>query len=410
MKVLFVDLSPSWGGSLVSLLRLLDHLDRQAFQPILLMAAHNRAAAGFRERGIPVYTVPTFRAETARNTAMIRQVKALPVGQQLRTGRFAALWNLARGARSFVLRTLPLTWRLWRAIREIRPDLVHINDAVFVNRPAIAAAWLARVPALCHVRSLGPLSGWDRRWARTVRGFVFISHWVAQDQAAQGMPVGRGRVIYDGIDLGRYTTVPTKEAARAALGLPQGRRIALALGRLVPWKGQDLFLRAMRHVADAMPDALGLVVGAAETYSLDFEPALHALAEELRLGDAVRFMGHVADPLLPLAAADVLAHTSTTPEPFGLVMLEAMAAGRPVVTPAEGGGLEIVVDGETGLHVAPRDEQALAQALLALLRDAPRAERMGQAGRERVSNVFTVRQFAAEMSCFYCELLGAKTP
>lgn len=405
MKILYVDLSPSWGGSLVSLARLLDRLDRHTYQPLLLLSDQNRAADSLRGRSLPVYTVPTLRAEAARNSALVRGVKATSLGQKLRTGRLALLWGLARGMRNTALRTWPLTVRLWRVIAALRPDLVHINDAIFVNRPAIAAAWLARVPAICHVRSLGRLSRWDRLWARTLHGLVFVSQWVAQDQASQGIPVARGRVIYDGIDLAAYTDVPAKAEARAALGWPGDRRIVLSLGRLVPWKGQDLFLRAMRHVADVMPDALGLVVGAPEPYSLDFAPALHVLADALQLGDAVRFSGPVADPAVALAAADVLAHTSVSPEPFGLVMLEAMAVGRPVVTPAAGGGLEIVVHGETGLHYAPGDETALAQALLTLLADPMRATQMAAAGRERVAARFTLEQFAKEMGQFYRDLL-----
>ncbi len=407
MRILYVDLSPSWGGSLVSLVRLLERLDPGVYRPLLLLADQNRAADSFRARSLPVYTVPTFRAEAARNTALVRQVKATPMAQKLRAGRLAPLWHLARGVRSTVLRTWPLTFRLWRVIAALRPDLVHINDAIFVNRAAIAAAWLARVPAVCHVRSLGPLSAWDRLWARTLRGFIFISQWVAQDQAAQGVRIARGRVIYDGIDPAAYAAVPAKAEARAALGLPPDRKIVLSLGRLVPWKGQDLFLRALRRVADVRPDVLGVVAGAPEPYSLDFEPALHALADELRLADHVRFMGPVPDAAVALAAADVLAHTSLSPEPFGLVMLEAMAVGRPVVTPAAGGGLEIVAHGETGLHYAPGDEAALEQALLTLLDDAVQAERMGAAGRERVAVRFNLDQFVGEMSRFYQDLLAA---
>jgi len=404
MKILYVDLSPGWGGSLVSLERLLTRLDPHVYRPLLLLAAQNHGVTAFRDGGWPVYTVPTFRAEVAQNTPLIRRVKATSVGQVLRTGRLAPLWGIARGARSTLLRTWPLTARLWRIMFALRPDLVHINDAVFLNRAAIAAAWLARVPAVCHVRSLGQLSGWDRLWARTLRGFVFISRWVAQDQGAQGIPVSCGRVIYDGLDLASYADTPPRAAARLALGWPPQRPIVLSLGRLVPWKGQDLFLRALRQVADAMPEVLGVVAGAPETYSLDFEPALRSLADELRLGDCVRFTGAVADPKQVLAAADVLAHTSLSPEPFGLVMLEAMAVGRPVVTPAAGGGLEIIVHGETGLHYAPGDEQALAQALLQLLGDPSRAAQMGAAGRERVAAAFTLEQFVREMDRFYRDL------
>jgi glycosyltransferase involved in cell wall biosynthesis len=410
MKILYVDLSPGWGGSLVSLERLLSRLDRAEFEPTVLLATRNPGRDRFTARGIPVLTVPTFAVETARSTALIGLVKKTAAGQKLRTGgRMGRLWAWARGVRDTATRTLPLTWRLYRAIRAARPDLVHINDAIFLNRPALAAAWLARTPTLCHVRSLGRLGPWDRLWARTLRGLVFISRWVADDVAGQGVvpdpqglrrPCG-SRVVYDGLDLAAYADTPDRGAARRALGLPADAPIVAVLGRLVPWKGQDLFLRSLRLVADVMPGVVGLIAGEPESYSLDFGPALRRLAAELGLADTVRFTGFVRDPQTLLAAADLLAHTSVSPEPFGLVMLEAMAVGRPVVTPAEGGGPEIVADGVTGYLYRPRDPAALAEAILKVLRDPQAGRRMAAAGRVRVAARFTLEQFAADMADFY---------
>jgi glycosyltransferase involved in cell wall biosynthesis len=147
-----------------------------------------------------------------------------------------------------------------------------------------------------------------------------------------------------------------------------------------------------------------LVVGEPEVYSLEYGPALRHLAADLGLGEAVRFTGYLQDTPTLLAAIDVLAHTSISPEPFGLVMLEAMAAGRPVVTPAEGGGPEIVVHGHTGLLYEPRNPAALAAAIIQLLSDPARAAAMGEAGRRRVTEAFSPDRFAAEVASFYREL------
>ena len=401
MKILFVDLSPGWGGSLVSLERLLPRLERPAFEPIVLLAGRNPGRGRFETQGIPVRAVPTFAVEMARSNLVIRYVKATPAGGRLRAGR---LWVAARGIRDTLTRTLPLTWRLYRAMRAVRPDLVHVNDAIFVNRPVIAAAWLAGIPAVCHVRSLGRLDGWDRLWARTLAGCVCISQWVAADLAAQGVALLHSQVVYDGLDLAAYTDLPDRAAARQALGLPQDAPIVAVLGRLVPWKGQDLFLHALRRVADVMPGVVGVIAGEPESFSLEFGPALRSLAAELGLAETVRFTGFVRDSRTLLAAADLLAHTSVAAEPFGLVMLEAMAAGRPVVTPAEGGGPEIVADGVTGYLYRPRDAAALADAILKVLRDPALAGRMAAAGRARVAARFTLEQFAADMGQFYGHL------
>lgn len=406
MKVLFIDLGPGLGGSLISLQRLLSRLDRTAFQPTMLLSVHNPAATTFRvELGVPVLAIPTVTADTVRESVLVKGVKRTAVGRRLRTGRhLSRLWAGMRAVRNVVTRTLPLTWRIYCAIRRVDPDLVHVNDAIFMYRPAVAAAWLARKPIVCHVRSLGRLSWLDRLWARAVTRFVFISRWVAADLAAQGIPTTRGQVIYDGIDVAPFQQMPDRAAARAILGLPLDRPIVAVLGRLVAWKGQDLFLRAMRQVADAVPGALGLIVGQPEVYSRDFGVALKELAAGLGLDEVVRFTGFVEDMETLLAGVDLLAHTSVSPEPFGLVMLEAMAAGLPVVTPAEGGGLDIVIDGVTGRLYEPRNPDALAAVIIDLLRQPATARAMGAAGRTRVAQVFSLEQFTTAMTDLYREV------
>lgn len=406
MRILYVDLSPGIGGSLLSLERLLSRLDRDEFAPMIALAAHNPAAPRFRALGVPVLPVPTFVVPPPDQPSVGAAASAqFEMRERLRAGGITRyVWASLRSARNILTRTLPLTWRLIGAMRAARPDLVHVNDAIFVSRPALAAARIAGVPAVCHVRSLNRLGALDRFWARSVRRFIFISRWVADDVVAQGIPANRGRLIYDGLDTSRYSALLDRSAACAALGIAPDRPTVAVVGRLVPWKGQELFLRAMRRVVAAMPGAQGLIVGDVESFSRDFGDRLRALRAELGLDAAVHLLGHLADPSPVYAAVDLLAHTSVTPEPFGLVMIEAMASGLPVVTPAEGGGPEIVVDGVTGRLFAPGNPDALAAAILELLRDPQRARTMGAAGRARVQQCFTLDGFAAEMTAFYRSL------
>lgn len=405
MKILYIDLGTSWGGSLFSLAQLLERLDRKAFKPVVLLAERSPAIACFHNLGIQVVTIATFTVETAHTTALVGRIKGHGATSRLRGNHiFSTLWQTGRAVRDILTRTLPLTWRLLRAMKTVHPDLVHVNDAVFASRPALAAAWLARAPVVCHVRSLGHFQLWDRLLARTVWRFVFISRWVAEDQAEHGVSPSRGRLIYNGIDPALYSNAPARHVARVAMGLPADRPAVAVIGRLVPWKGQDLFLNAMRRVAEKIPGALGLVVGETEDFSRDFGPKLHELAASLGLEDVVRFTGHLSEIPTVLAALDVLVHTSVAPEPFGRVMIEAMAAGLPVAAPAEGGSLEIVLDGQTGLLYPPRDASALADAIVRLLSDGQRAREMGEAGRARVAELFTLDRCVNGMESLYREL------
>ena len=107
-----------------------------------------------------------------------------------------------------------------------------------------------------------------------------------------------------------------------------------------------------------------------------------------------------------LDAMDVAIHASVVPEPFGRVLIEAMALGRAVIAPREGGPLAVVVDGETGLLVAPRDADALADALATLLADPARRVAMGHAGRSRVDAVFDIRHHVAAMEALFEDVLA----
>jgi glycosyltransferase involved in cell wall biosynthesis len=138
--------------------------------------------------------------------------------------------------------------------------------------------------------------------------------------------------------------------------------------------------------------------------ALEFENHLRQLTIDLGLSQKVIFTGHRDDVHRVLSALDLLVHCSHA-EPFGRVLIEAMAAGRPVVAFADGGVPEIVVHGTTGLLVPPGDEQALAEAMIELLADRDRSLRLGDEGRRRVELHFTAQQTARAIEAIYKPLV-----
>jgi len=189
-------------------------------------------------------------------------------------------------------------------------------------------------------------------------------------------------VIPFGIDETRWADVPRRPIEAA----PR----ALFIGRLVKYKGLDVLLRALERVPDLRLD----IVGAGPE-----GPRLKTLTQALALADRVRFYGEYPDDDLPrrMAEADFLVLPSiAVEEMFGLVVLEAMAAGRPVITTAVPTGVrEVNAPGETGLEVPVHDVRSLAEALDKLAHDPFLREKMGDAGRARVEKYFT-RQLMAE--------------
>ena len=219
------------------------------------------------------------------------------------------------------------------------------------------------------------LSRLERRAARTAdRVIVTSEHSRGVVGEAYGVPDGRIAVVPEGIDLSAWSDLP-EPGSRA------DRPVILNVARQYPRKNTATLLRALPIVRDEVPDARLRVVGGGPEL-----PALRALARELELGGAVRFLGPLEDAgelRREYASASVFCLPSLQ-EGFGIVFLEAMAAGLPVVAGRAGAVPEVVPDGEVGRLVPPRDAEALAGALVRLLRDSERRRQMGRRGRRRV--------------------------
>jgi glycosyltransferase involved in cell wall biosynthesis len=206
---------------------------------------------------------------------------------------------------------------------------------------------------------------------------------------------GKVEVIPFGIDDERWSEVPAPGATPPR---------ALFIGRLVPFKGVDILLRALEQVPGLALD----VVGTGPEM-----PRLKTLTRALAIEDRVRWFGESPDEDLDRRMADahmLVLPSVTVEEMFGLVVLEAMAAGRPVVTTAVPTAVrEVNVPGETGLEVPLRDIPALAAALERLAGDAALRRRMGEAGRQRVKERFTRERMAAAHVALYERVLGGRS-
>ena len=180
------------------------------------------------------------------------------------------------------------------------------------------------------------------------------------------------------------------------------------VARIHWWKGQDLFLRAAARIAREVPHARFVLVGDVVPGEEWRREALKREIARMGIGDRVVWAGYREDIPQVMAALDVLVLPSTEPEPFGRVIVEAMATERPVIASAHGGPVESVVHGETGLLFPPQDEEALAAAMKQLARDPDLRVRMGKAGRARVLEKYTVDRHVAAFQSLYEEILEGR--
>jgi len=259
------------------------------------------------------------------------------------------------------------------------------------------AARLAGVPALWY--QLGaPEARWsggswmDQLAARLpARGILTVSRAGADGQACL-RPARPLRVVYPGAELERFEpdALPAPARARLQLGLPPDGPLIGIVGRLQRWKGMHVLIEAMPRVLAAHPKARAVIVGGEHAPEPDYPAYLERRARELGVEGHVLLTGLQRNVPEWMQAMDVIVHASTF-EPFGIVVIEAMALGKPVVAGAAGGPTEIITPGVNGLLTPYGDTEALARALLRYLDEPEFAHRVGARARERAQEFSTAR-------------------
>ena len=270
------------------------------------------------------------------------------------------------------------------------------------------AARMLGLPAVWWQQDV-PRGGTSQREAAAVPADAIVcSSDFAAGAQRQLTPSGRIRTVHLGVPVrGIVRRRGEGEAIRRALAPDSGPLIGI-VGRLEQWKGQDLFLRAAAEVADRYPAARFVVVGGALLGTEGTYPAdLQVLASQLGIADRVHFAGHVEDVFPWFDALDVCVH-ATCGEPFGLVLVEAMALGKPIVAPALGGPAEIVEDGSSGLLVAPGRHRPLAEAIAQILDDSVLAARL-RVGAERRAWSFDEKRMAEGFARLLRDVLDDRT-
>lgn len=271
--------------------------------------------------------------------------------------------------------------RLARDLAAERPDIVHLHSGRAHAVGAPAARWAGRLPVVVSRRvdfavATHPLSALKYRWG--VDRFLCISEGVRRVLAAGGVPARRLRVVPSGIDVDRWRALPDAAALARELGLSPGTPVAGSLAALAPHKDQHNLLRAAALLARRLPGARWVVFGEGPLRTV-----LESERRALGLDAVVALPGFTERVGEALALIDVFVLSSYL-EGLGTSVLDAQAAGVPVVATAVGGVPEIVEDGVTGWLVPPRDPEALARAVKEALTRPEEARRRAARARQRV--------------------------
>ena len=393
LRVCYLDHTAKLSGGEIALARLLETIDRKAIDPWVILAEDGSLAERLRAIGIRVDVVPL--SDTVLD---VRK-------DSVQSGIFSKV--------GLILQVLAYGFKVAALIRTQPVDIIHTNS-LKSDIYGILVSRLCRVPLIWHIRDHIDVTYLPsfavkmmRFLAARVPAFVIANSQSTLDQlhlavAKPGavVPSGvdpQGEVVYDGIASG----IPPVASDTLVTG---PLRIAI-VGRLAGWKGQHIFLEAASKLVEAGIDAQFLIAGTAMFGEDSYVAELHSQVDRLGLQGKVQFLGHV-DPIEAfLPTVSILVHASTSPEPFGQVVIEGMAAGIPVVATDGGGVKETVVHGETGLLVPMGNAQALADALRMLIDRPELRAKLSTKGRQRVLRHFTASITARKVERVYREVL-----
>jgi glycosyltransferase involved in cell wall biosynthesis len=378
LRVLFFDHTAQLGGGELALVDLVRHLDRTLVTPIIVLASEG-----------PLHEQLQDLAET----------HILMVGTDIVKTKKEELGYLSLLRLRGISRMIRYSFRLAAFIRRSDIDLIHANSLKADILGGIAGK-LAGRPVIWHVRDRIEEDYLPKPAVRVFRLLcrVFPAYVIGNSNATlTTLHLGQrtpATAIASGVDMSGYPDQP------AASTPTLNTRIGI-VGRLCPWKGQHIFLQAAAMVARRFPATRFQIIGAALFGEESYEEEIRRLSSDLGLESLVEFTGFRSDVKELLQHLDIVVHASTTGEPFGQVIVQGMAAAKPVVATSGGGVPEIVIDGETGILVPMGNASAMASAICRLLEDPKLAREMGIRGRQRVLDRFTIVQTAHQVENVY---------
>ncbi len=311
----------------------------------------------------------------------------------------------SRGVRTYIIPTSGMAdWR-WavrfkRLLQQERVDLIHAHEFDANVQGAFVAALLG-IPLVATIH------GKNYFWEKLRRRLAYrcVSHWTTMVAVSQnlkqfviekvGVSPDRLRVVYNGVDTLPYCEATEVDLLRKELDLPEQDRIVGVVGNLYPVKGHQYLIDGIPSILEKCPNTSFLFAGRGH-----LETELKEQVHRLNLDRRVHFLGLRQDISRILALLDVFVLPSLS-EGLSMAILEAMIAEKPVVATNVGGNPELVLDGETGFLVSPRDSRALAESVTKLLVDREQAMKFAERGKHRAEGQFSLRTMARAYETLY---------
>jgi glycosyltransferase involved in cell wall biosynthesis len=393
IKIAYVEQDSNIGGAEVNLFYLFERMNRDHFYPVVVVPCEGPLTERLKEIGVRYHIIAQVKFISTSTYILWKKI----------FNPFAVIYD--------VLVFLPTVWSLRSFLKKERVNIVHTNSMLAHIYGGIAAK-IAGIPCIWHMQDIvNPrmVFGFAERAMNIFGNFLpkrIISVSNAVEKMFKGKSAQKVRVVYNGTDTKKFSSQIDGSGIRKEFNISNDEFVVGIVGRLVIWKGQREFLKAASVIVRKIPNTKFLIVGDTTFGSKEYKKELYDLACELGIESKVIFSGGRDDIPNIIRAMDVMVHTSIDPEPFGLVIIEGMASGVPVVASNRGGPIEIIEHGKDGFLADPEKTENLATIIMELLKNKYLRKKIGEKARKKVVEQFSVEKFTSEFQKIYCEVMN----
>jgi len=382
-SILFINSTPEHGGANIQLIEIVKRLDLEEYRPIFVNPPQNVVReAEFGQFNSPVIT--------------------------MRLGVIKRSYNPLK-AINFLLETVWGVIKLSGLIKRENIQLVHVNTAPVIS--GALAAKLAGVPVIWHIHEVFTPKAIKLFLCPVILALSNQVVAISETVRAQFPIKSRSQiqVVYDGIDLEKLKpkTEEEQNKTRKYFNVPRNVPLIGMVGRFVPWKGQECFIKACAQVALDFPEAHFILAGQTFSELEQYTKKLEILVGKLNLGNRLQFSYWCEDSAELISTLDLFVHASVRPEPFGLVVIEAMALGKPTIGTI--GGVREIITKDVGITVPANNPLAMSNAIKHILNNKKLAKSMGKKGRPRVARFFNSEFTAKNFTAIYQILLNNRS-
>jgi len=291
-------------------------------------------------------------------------------------------------------------------IRKWHIDIIYANaypNCLYCILPSL----ITQRPLIWHVHNIRKIHKKNRIVYKAIgvmaKKIITVSNACKKNLLKANIMPSKFITIYNGMDLNKFDTKIDSTEIKREFGFSNETKIVGLFGQPLPEKGHKYFIQAAAKVKEKFPNVKFLVVG--HLFENEHQKQLYNLVSDFNISETVIFTGWRNDVPNVMASIDILAHTRITPEPAALVLMEAMAMGKPVVASNTGGTAELIHNNVTGYLVPPADSEALGTQIIELLKDPVRAKQMGLNGRKRVEEKFILKKQVQSIEKLFLEIV-----